>query len=96
VTVKGSTQPMGLFTYDITLERVSPPPAAPSGDAAVSEDAAGLDSALDVETFSHGSYDNEFEEHPDLTQCAAALLLFAGFAVLRLMPWHCHAIISAG
>ena len=66
VTVKGSTQPMGLFTYDITLERVSPPAA--TRDGAATEDVAAPDSTLDVETFSHGSYDNEFEEHPDLTQ----------------------------
>ena len=59
---------MGLFTYDITLERVSPPAAASRGDADMAEDAAAPASALDVETFSHGSYDNEFEEHPDLTQ----------------------------
>ena len=70
VTVKGSTQPMGLFTYDITLELVASPTACSGGagtdDAEVPETVA--KAALDVETFSHGGYDNEFEEHPDLTK----------------------------
>ena len=61
---------MGLFTYDITLERVAPPAAASGGaageDPETPESAAAA--ASDVETFSHGSYDNEFEEHPDLAK----------------------------
>ena len=57
VTVKGSNQPMGLFTYDVTLENVAGPSA--DGDAG----------APDLETFSTSAYEHEFEEHPDLVKC---------------------------
>mmetsp|Transcript_33782 Transcript_33782/g.40808 ORF Transcript_33782/g.40808 Transcript_33782/m.40808 type:complete len:903 (+) Transcript_33782:122-2830(+) len=60
VTVKGSTQPMGLFTYDVD-------------DTGVQVD---LDDPLykekpDKFTLSHVQYKNEFVEHPDISQVTA-------------------------
>lgn len=48
---------MGLFTYDVTLERIAAPPDdAPGGPAA------------ELETFSGSIYEHEFEEHPHLKE----------------------------
>ncbi len=70
VTVKGSTQPMGLFTYDITLEHVAGPGPASSGGGSPS--GAGVEANGGAATISHAGYDNEFEEHPDLSKCDAS------------------------
>lgn len=56
MTVKGSNQPMGLFTYDVTLEHIVSPPDAPGAEMA------------DLETFSASVYEHEFEEHPHLVK----------------------------
>jgi hypothetical protein len=76
---------MGLFTYDITLEHVAGPGPASSGGgspsgagveanggAATTADEVGDAASGDTETFSHAGYDNEFEEHPDLSKCDAS------------------------
>jgi hypothetical protein len=57
VTVKGSNHPIGLFTYDVTLEHIdSPAEDDPGGQAA------------ELETFSGSPYEHEFEEHPHLVK----------------------------
>ncbi len=58
VMVKGSNQPMGLFTYDVTLEHIASPSDSDAASAAAS--------SVDLQTFSNSSYQREFEEHPDL------------------------------
>lgn len=63
VTVKGSMQPMGLFTYDITTDAIDAPNISAGLDKAAATGAA------PVETFSLTSYNQEFEEHPDLVRC---------------------------
>jgi hypothetical protein len=82
VTVKGSMRPMGLFTYDVTLERVATPD---QGSIAVSQAAAmpiasrrnslassasnapsSLQINADVVSHSLSTYNWEFAEHPDL------------------------------
>ena len=59
---------MGLFTYDITLERIATPQIRKSEEFAFE---SGSTSApeMDVETYSMCSYEQEFEEHPDLIKC---------------------------
>lgn len=69
VTVKGSNQPMGLFTYDITLERIASPSSVSQEDVGVDPTASGQP-LMDVETYSMASYEQEFEEHPDLVKWA--------------------------
>ncbi|KAK9837998.1 hypothetical protein WJX74_009322 [Apatococcus lobatus] len=67
VTVKGSAKPMGLFTYDVSLDKVAAPMTEPSVRMP-----AGLmlpDRTADTaqaETFSAQVYNDEFAEHPDL------------------------------
>lgn len=75
VTVKGSNQPMGLFTYDITLERIATPQNRRSStqDDLSSDPTALTMPEMDVETYSVASYEHEFEEHPDLVKCATIL-----------------------
>ena len=69
VTVKGSTQPMGLYTYDVTLERIATPQIRKSEEFAY--ESSGISApGMDVETYSMCSYEQEFEEHPDLIKCA--------------------------
>ena len=78
---------MGLYTYDITLERIATPqnrrtstqddPSADPTAIAVPE--------MDVETYSVSSYEHEFEEHPDLVKCAATR---DQLCFLRTMQWH--------
>ena len=57
VTVKGSNHPMGLFTYDVTLEHIASP---------AEDDPGSL--ASELQTFSGVVYENEFEEHPHLVK----------------------------
>eukprot|EP00891_Asterochloris_glomerata_P009900 jgi/Astpho2/9900/e_gw1.00152.86.1_t len=61
VTVKGSNKPMGLFTYDVSLENVRAPDEAGQQKA----------SYLALQSGPHESYslkamESEFREHPDL------------------------------
>ena len=55
VTVKGSIEPMGIFTYDTCIEAV-PEPAADSDPTISPED--------ESNSFMH--YEDEFTEHPDI------------------------------
>ena len=55
VTVKGSIEPMGIFTYDTCIEAV-PMPAADSDPTISPED--------ESNSFMH--YEDEFTEHPDI------------------------------
>lgn len=61
VTVKGSKHPMGLFTYDISLDEVP--------EANVSDE-GGNEPANDAyTTFSRVEYNNQWTDHPDLSVC---------------------------
>ena len=57
VTVKGSVQPMGIFTYDTNADQVPPP--NPNTDPSTPAEA---------ESNSFFDYEDEFAEHPDITQ----------------------------
>ena len=61
---------MGLFTYDITLERIPSPdfPSSASESAAADDSAASGQPMPDAETYSLANYEQEFEEHPDLVK----------------------------
>lgn len=63
VTVKGSSHPMGLFTYDVTTDRV---PAPEAYTALGSEDYQRPAADLDAISYSMQEYESEFAEHPDL------------------------------
>ena len=109
VTVKGSTQPMGLFTYDITLEHVAEPDPIADGSVSLSggngegDNGAATPDAMvvaangDMETFSHSGYDHEFEEHPDLVKCGAScgfvMKLSLGAMKNNVMSRHARSIL---
>ena len=59
VTVKGSTHPMGLYTYDVTTERVAGPRTASAHSHRQAADP-------EMTSFSMQEYESEFLEHPDL------------------------------
>ena len=75
VTVKGSTHPIGLYTYDCEPERVAitpppadpihgyPTPASPTSPAPLAPDGP---HKADHFTYSDYPYFDEFEEHPDI------------------------------
>lgn len=102
VTVKGSNRPMGLFTYDVSLERVPTPdqgnamgPLATRRDSLASSISTGrtlpeLDS--DVVSYSLSAYNWEYTDHPDLA-CTwaideAFLDLFARVSANQKTLWQ--------
>jgi class 3 adenylate cyclase len=58
VTVKGSAFPMGIYTYDVNLDEVPQP-----GDDSTRDPTA---ASVELESNSFQSYEDEFEEHPDI------------------------------
>jgi class 3 adenylate cyclase len=103
VAVKGSAQPLDLWTYDAAPGSAPPPPRSPTSAAgsgasnAAASDAKqrrGSDSrhAADHETYSDYPYFDEFEEHPDIVASRAADPAFlaafaAGFELYRRGEW---------
>ena len=88
VTVKGSIQPMDLFTYDVNLDRI-PVPAIQSAEHAVAEAAPAPPAN---ETFSMKAMENEFAEHPDLMSTWGVTTPFLkrfeqGFELYRSGQW---------
>ncbi|MEW5318157.1 MAG: hypothetical protein WDW38_009402 [Sanguina aurantia] len=81
VTVKGSIEPMGLWTYDVNLDRVPEP--SPTADLAAD---------LALEELMWGAYLNEWEENPDLTHTWGITEAFqshfaAGFQAYKTGRW---------
>ena len=56
VTVKGSTRPMGVFTYDVDAHARGPDPVPDASPATPAE----------AESNSFAAYRDEFDEHPDI------------------------------
>lgn len=69
VTVKGSRQPIGLYTYDVGTECVEPPSGEGFGED-LPAGHAGQKEASHV-TYSEQAYGNEFGEHPDILAVTA-------------------------
>ena len=66
VTVKGSNQPMGLYTFDVDLTAVENNPAALTLNSPTEE--VKKEEENDILTFSHHDYTDEFKENPDITK----------------------------
>lgn len=109
VTVKGSTQPIGLYTMDINLDAIplalesgTSPQGVPAKNVVpgTTSIASGGNSKSDQQhlTYSDFPYFNEFEEHPDIVatkmENAEFLARFAeGFAAYRAGEWRRAAAI---
>ena len=90
VTVKGSNQPIGLYTYDVSTDRVAAPEQPLAHPAAAA--AAAAKKTAEHDSFSDYPYYDEFEEHPDILATsavdAAFLAQFAvGFEAYRSGDW---------
>ena len=94
VTVKGSNKPMGLFTYDVSLDRIPVPQAdlSCSWTGRASVDLPEAAAAHPNETFSMRPMENEFAEHPDLMSTWGATTPFLqrfeqGFELYQNGQW---------
>lgn len=92
VTVKGSNRPMGLFTYDVTLERIAAPDrpsswASPAAGLSRRESLASSTASAsagatlepidgDPVSYSLSAYNWEFSDHPDLANTWAVDQVF--------------------
>ena len=65
VTVKGSNEPMGLFTFDSDLTAVESDPQALTLNSPTEKEE---DREADIVTYSHHEYTDEFKENPDITK----------------------------
>lgn len=88
VTVKGSINPIELFTYDVNLDRI-PIPAVQPAEYSVAEAAP---VPPPNETFSMKDMENEFAEHPDLMSTWGVTTPFLkrfeqGFELYRNGQW---------
>ena len=88
VTVKGSINPVELFTYDVNLDRI-PIPSVQPAEYSVAEAAP---VPPPNETFSMKDMENEFAEHPDLMSTWGVTTPFLkrfeqGFELYRNGQW---------
>ena len=101
VTVKGSTQPIGLYTFDVDADKAADPTSGASTAfaatfAPVPKTTGGRGSAApskaDHISFSDYPYFDEFEEHPDIVATKAVEMPFLarfaeGFAAYKSGDW---------
>jgi class 3 adenylate cyclase len=89
VTVKGSRQPIGLYTYDVSTEGIAPPLVLE--DSMAGEDPSGG-------TYSEQAYASEFDEHPDIlaVTCVGDAFLQRfneGFELYRAGDWPAARVV---
>mmetsp|Transcript_37044 Transcript_37044/g.80129 ORF Transcript_37044/g.80129 Transcript_37044/m.80129 type:complete len:183 (+) Transcript_37044:2-550(+) len=65
VTVKGSNEPMGLYTFDTDLTAVESEPQSLTLNSPAEKEE---NTVNDILTYSHHDYTDEFKENPDITK----------------------------
>ena len=64
VTVKGSNEPMGLYTFDTDLTAVDSEPQGLTLNSPSEKE----EQETEIITYSHHEYTDEFKENPDITK----------------------------